>query len=228
MKDSGSAAVRVMVAHGVLDQFSPQSHEPSLIDSTAISRVLVDGSIHYVALGDRHSATEIPGAGGRAWYAGAPVTTKQGLQEPNEVLVVTVDKGSCKVDRRAVGSWHFHREARDLNSLADVEALGAWLDSQEDKATTVMELDLRGAISLSASARLTAVLDESRLKYASLEERNGGADLVLAPDDGDLSDLEVSGYVRETLDQLIEEAGEAGSEAVRARDALNLLYRLAR
>jgi DNA repair exonuclease SbcCD nuclease subunit len=224
----GSERTRVVIAHGVVDELSPQSTDPSLIESGALRHALTDGAIHYAAFGDRHSVTEINGTAGRAWYSGTPVATKQGLQDPNDVLVVTLDAASCEVQRRTVGSWSFRRETRDLNSLADVEALGAWLDVGDDKATTVMELDLRGAISLSTSARLAAVLDESRLKYASLEERKGQAELVLAPDDGDLADLEVSGYVREALDQLIDEAGDAGPEAIRARDALNLLYRLAR
>jgi DNA repair exonuclease SbcCD nuclease subunit len=224
----GGGRMRVMIAHGVIDYLSPEDGEPSLIDSAALRRALADGSIQYAALGDRHSVTEIAGTDGRAWYSGTPVATRQGLEDPNDVLLVTLDGTSCALERRAIGSWSFHRETRDLNSLADVEALGAWLDSGENKATTVMELTLRGTISLSTSARLAEVLDESRLKYASLNERKGQADLVLAPDDGDLADLEVSGYVRETLDQLIEEASDAGPEAIGAGDALNLLYRLAR
>lgn len=219
---------RVMIAHGVVDELSPDGDEPSLIDSAALRRALAGGSIHYAALGDRHSVTEIGGTGGRAWYSGTSVSTRQGLEDPNDVLVVTLDAASCEVERRTVGSWAFRRESRDLNSLADVEALGAWLDSVEAKATTVMALTLRGTISLATSARLAAVLDESRLKYASLDERRGQADLTLAPDGDDLAALEASGYVRETLDQLIEEAADAGAGATRAGDALNLLYRLAR
>ena len=115
-----------------------------------------------------------------------------------------------------------------MNGLADVEALGAWLDSRESKATTVMKLGLRGTVSLSAGARLDDLLDEIGLKYALLDSWDGRADLVRSPDDDDLVNLEVSGYVRETLDQLIAEAVGPGPAAIQANEALSLLYRLAR
>lgn len=220
--------VRVMVAHGAVDYLSPDDGGPSQIGSDALRGALGDGSIHYAALGDRHSVTEVRDTGGRAWYSGTPVATRHGLLDPNAVLMVTLDADSCVVEPQAVGAWSFRHETRDVNSLADVEALGVWLDCGEAKATTVMKLALRGSVSLSANARLDALLDESRLKYASLDDWEAQADLTLTPDDDDLTELEVSGYVRETLDQLIAEAGGAGTEAIRARDALNLLHRLAR
>jgi DNA repair exonuclease SbcCD nuclease subunit len=220
--------VRVMVAHGVVDSLSPDENNPSLIDSRALRDALGAGTIQYAALGDRHSVTEVQGTGGRAWYSGTPVSTRHDLVYPNAVLLVTLDGDACVAEPRLVGTWSFRREARDLSGLVDVEALGAWLDSIEAKATTVMKLALRGSLSLSADARLAAVLDESRLKYASLDGWEARTDLVLAPDDDDLAELEVSGYVHEALDQLIIEAGGAGPEAIRARDALNLLHRLAR
>jgi DNA repair exonuclease SbcCD nuclease subunit len=220
--------VRVMVAHGVVDYLSPDDRGLSQIDSDALRRAFGDGSLHYAALGDRHSVTEVRDTAGRAWYSGTPVATRHGLVDPNAVLMVTLDADSCVVEPRVVGVWSFRREARDLNSLADVEALGAWLDSGAAKATTVMELALRGSVSLSTHARLDALLDESRLKYASLDDWEAQSDLILTPDDDDLAELEVSGYVREALDQLIAEAGGAGTEAIPARDALNLLHRLAR
>jgi DNA repair exonuclease SbcCD nuclease subunit len=224
----GGDGVRVLVAHGAVDYLSPDDRSPSHISSGGLRHALGDGLIHYAAFGDRHSTTEVNETGGRAWYSGTPVATRHGLVDPNAVLVVTIDEGSCAVEPRTVGAWSFRREARDLNDPADVEALGAWLGSREAKATTVMKLALRGSISLSTRARLDELLDENRLTYASLDDWDAKADLALAPDTDDLADLEVSGYVREALDHLMIEASGTGVETSRARDALNLLHRLAR
>ena len=96
------------------------------------------------------------------------------------------------------------------------------------KHTTVVKLALRGTLSLAASAMLEDVLEHNRMMFASLNTWERHTDLVVAPDEADLARLDVSGYVREALEDLGGEAVGSGEEAAVARDALNLLYRLAR
>jgi len=224
---SASGALRVVIAHGVVDELSPDVANPSLIDSAMLRNALASGDAHYVALGDRHSVTEIPDTQARAYYSGTPVATGYGEIEPNQVLMVGLDDHACIVERRELGGWAFHRQTRDLNSEDDVSALSDLLDSHPAKPTTVIRLALRGTLNLSTDARLDAVLEENRLKFASLNTWEAQTDLLVEPDEADLAELDVSGYVRETLDALSAEAAGSGEEAVVARDALNLLYRLA-
>ena len=49
--------------------------------------------MHYVALGDKHSRTEV-GSTGRVWYSGSPeVTNYDDIEpDPGHVLVVDVDE----------------------------------------------------------------------------------------------------------------------------------------
>jgi DNA repair exonuclease SbcCD nuclease subunit len=225
---TAEGALRVVVAHGVVDELSPEADTPSLVDSSALRAALQRGGAHYVALGDRHSVTEIPDTDVRAHYSGAPVATDYGEVDPNEVLLVALDDRACAVERREVGAWAFERHVRDLNSKEDVSGLGGLLDSIREKPTTVVRLALRGTLSLAANALLEEVLEENRLKFASLNASETQTDIVVAPDEADLVELDVSGYVRETLDELTEESAGTGEEAAVARDALNLLYRLAR
>lgn len=224
---SVDGAVRVVVAHGVVDELSPDAENPSLIGSDLLRSALGSGDAHYVALGDRHSVTEISNTGARAYYSGAPVATGFGEVDPNMVLLVALDDRACTVERRQVGAWAFQRQTHDLNSENDVKALADLLDSHPVKATTAIRLALRGALALSSHALLSAVLEENQLKFASLNAWEPQTDLVVEPDDADLSQLDVSGYVRESLEVLTGEAGGSGERAVVARDALNLLYRLA-
>jgi DNA repair exonuclease SbcCD nuclease subunit len=220
-------ALRVVVAHGVVDNLSPDPENPSLIGSSALLSALESGKAHYIALGDRHSTTEILNTDARAYYSGTPVATGYGEVDPNMVLLVTLDDHACAVKRREVGAWAFQRQTRDLNSEDDVKALRDLLDAYPTKPTTVVRLALRGTLTLSKHALLDAVLEENRLKFASLNTWETHTDLVVAPDEDDLSELDVSSYVRETLDELAQAAVGDGEEAVVARDALNLLYRLA-
>lgn len=226
---SGSdGALRIVLGHGVVDELSPNADDPSLIRASAMRQAIQDGTAHYIALGDRHSVTEIEGTDGRAFYAGTPVSTDYGELKPNHVLLVTVDGRDCTVERRAIGTWVFERLTRDLTGEADVDGLAQSLEAVPSKHTTAVKLALRGALNLATTAKLEELLGRNRLTFAALNIWERQADLVVAPDDSDLDGLQVSGYVREALGQLREEAAGAGEEAAVARDALSLLYRLAR
>jgi DNA repair exonuclease SbcCD nuclease subunit len=225
---SSGGALRVIVGHGAVDELSPNPDDPSLVSAEGMREALRGGTAQYIALGDRHSATEIAGTAGRAYYSGTPVSTGYGQTDPNGVLLVALDDGRCTVERRTVGKWTFDRPSRDLAGEADVTALEQWLDAVAEKSTTVVKLALRGTLTLAESAMLAEVLERSRMTFASLNTWERQTDLVVAPDDADVMTLDVSGYVRETLESLCEEAAGSGDDAVVARDALKLLYRLAR
>lgn len=225
---SVDGALRIVIGHGVVDELSPNRDDPSLIGAEGMRDALRSGKAQYIALGDRHSATEISGTGSRAYYSGTPVSTDYGETDPGEVLLVELDGDACTVEHHMVGAWAFDRPSFDLNGEQDVTALEQWLENVPSKHTTVVRLALRGTLSLAASAMLEDVLEHNRMTFASLNTWERHTELVVAPDDADLTSLNVSGYVRETLEELRAEAGGSGDQAVVARDALNLLYRLAR
>jgi hypothetical protein len=62
--------------------------------------------------------------------------------------------------------------------------------------------------------------------FAALEIWERHTDLVVLPDDLDSTELNLAGFARETLDELQDQARGEGAEALTARDALVLLYRL--
>lgn len=221
-------AIRVIVGHGIVDELSPEADDPAFIRAATMRDAIKEGRAHYIALGDRHSVTDIPGAEGRACYSGTPVATAQGEIDPNNALLITLDADACRVEPLAVGGWHFMTEARDLAGKEDVRALEQWLEAVPSKHTTVLRLLLRGTLNLGDSALLEEVLERNRLTFASLNTWERHSDLVIAPDGSDLADLDIAGYARGALEGLREEAEGSGEEAVVARDALNLLYRLAR
>lgn len=217
----GPGVVRIAVGHGSVDVLSPDRDNPA--------RILLDGleraPVHYVALGDRHSTTPV-GASGRVWYSGAPEATDFDEVDPGNALVVSVDAaGLPMVTPHRVGRWRFVRRGFSIDGGDDVLALAGWLADMADKAETVVRLDLSGTVSLAERARLDAVLDQARPLFAAVDvwEPDGG--VVVLPDEADLSDFGLAGFARDALDEL-EAAGRAGDEE--ARDALALLYRLAK
>jgi len=216
--------VRVLVAHGGVDRLAPDRTDPALIGVDAAVRALDEGRIHYLALGDRHSVTEVHP---RIWYSGAPEPTDFDETAAGEALVVDCSPERCAVERRPIGRWRFLSLDADLASAADVETFAARLRAIDAKERTVLKLSLRGTLSLAARARLDEAIGEMRALFASLELWERRTELAVAPDADDLARLPLSGFARAALDDLAARAREASPEAERARDALALLFRLA-
>jgi DNA repair exonuclease SbcCD nuclease subunit len=101
---------RILVGHGGVDLFEPDRDKACLIRLAGVEAAIARGAVHYVALGDKHSLTEV-GSTGRVWYSGAPEVTNYDHIEaaPGHVLVVDVDEVAparpVTVDARHVGAW---------------------------------------------------------------------------------------------------------------------------
>jgi DNA repair exonuclease SbcCD nuclease subunit len=217
-------AVRIVVGHGAIDSLSPDQNDPALVALSRLEESLDSGVVHYVALGDRHSTTEV-GETGRVWYSGAPEPTDYTETEPGNVLLVDLDTDRVHVEDRSVGTWRFLRHDWDLTGDADIDALEAWLSGLDDKERTIVKVSLVGQVSLAQKARLDDLLDHHSDLLAALETWERRSDLVVLPDAADLDDLQLSGFAQEALRDLHELAG-SGEQAECARDALALLYRL--
>ena len=54
---------RIVVGHGGVDIFEPDKDKPSLIRLAALEAAIERGAVHYVALGDKHSRTQVGATG---------------------------------------------------------------------------------------------------------------------------------------------------------------------
>jgi len=220
------AAVRVLVAHGAVDEGNPDQDDPSLIRVESAREALGAGLIHYLALGDRHSVTPLD-AEGRIWYSGTPLVTDFTESDPNKVLLVDLDHKSANVDARQVGFWAFLQESFHVNDRDEVDAVAEWLEAVADKRSTVVKLSFVGTLNLTEKAHLDEVLDHYSDLFAALETWERHTDLVVIPDEQDLVDLHLTGFAAATLEDLREQARSAGEAGEVAQDALSLLFRLA-
>ncbi len=221
-------AVRIVVGHGAVDSMSPNPVDPKLIALDRLEELLDGGVIHYVALGDRHSTTDV-GASGRVWYAGAPEPTDYDETDPGNVLIVDLTAaGQVDVRRVGVGTWRFLRCERHLSADEDIDELEEWLAGLDDKDRTIVKLSIVGSVSVAQKARLDRLLEHHADLLAALELWERRSDLVLVPDDADLEHFGLSGFAHEALLEVSGMAEDPADEeqAVAARDALTLLHRL--
>lgn len=222
--EPSEATLRICVGHGAVDALAPDSADPALIDLAAAERALAERRVHYLALGDRHSATEV-GTSGRVRYAGTPEQTDYDEVRAGRVLLVELDGKGCRVEEREVGTWSWRRGDLDLAPADGVETVRRFLADVPSKARAIVRLGLRGALTLSGRAELDALLAEEREVFAAITMSEGRTDLATLPGE-DLGDLGLSGFARDALEELSARV-QADPADVAASDALALLYRLA-
>jgi DNA repair exonuclease SbcCD nuclease subunit len=216
-----SGVIRILLAHGGCDAVAYGTEPTGRLRLADLEALLDAGVVGYVALGDRHSTTSV-GDTGRIWYAGAPEPTDHREDAAGNALVVELEPDRPPVvTPHRVGRWTFRDERFEAGSAADVERIRAWLAASADPARTVARLAVTGTLTLRDRARLDEVVDDARLTHAAVRWWDRHTDLVTAPDDADLDALDVGGFVRAALDELVADPDPAAVDAVR------LLYRLA-
>lgn len=223
---------RILVAHGGVDVLDPDRDKPSLIRLATLDDALATGTVHYVALGDKHSRTDV-GNSGRVWYSGSPeVTNFDDVEsDPGHVLVVDIDEAdprrAATVESRHVGRWRFVTMHRQVDTRRDIADLDLNLDLMTEKDRTVVRLALTGSLTVTDRAALDACLDKYARLYAWLGLWERRTDLAVIPADGEFSDLGIGGFAAAAVDELVATAREGDSEtAVDAQAALALLLRL--
>ncbi|WP_297740609.1 metallophosphoesterase [uncultured Tessaracoccus sp.] len=217
--------VRMLAGHGAASTLNPDPDEPSTFDVPRLAQALDDGLIHFVAVGDKHSTTQVADG---IWYPGTPEVTSRREPDPGNVLLVDVQPGGATVETLHVGQWQFLVVEATLGSDADVEALTRRLESIEHKSRTAVWLRLSGTLTTVQHAKLETALDDLAHLFAKLSIWERHNDLAVIPDDADFSDLGLTGFADGALQELIQRASsDDEDDAGAAHDALSLLYRFA-
>ena len=221
-----SGIMRICMAHGAVDQLTPDPEAAGVIAVAALERAIAEGKVHFVALGDRHSPTKV-GDGDRIWYSGTPEATDFSETQSGFALMVEVGDDHVETKEMQIGQWRFIERGRvDLNSDDDVELLRKALEVVENKERTVIRPTLVGSLSLSQHSVLQSHIIAAKDVFGACDSRDD--DLLVLPDDTDFADLGFSGFADGTVQRLRSKIAEGGDEDVTARDALMLLLRLAR
>jgi DNA repair exonuclease SbcCD nuclease subunit len=233
LEDLAPAPVtRILVAHGGVDVLDPDRDKPSLIRLAKLDEALDRGALHYVALGDKHSLTQV-GETGRVWYSGSPeVTNFDDVEsDPGHVLIVDIDDSDPRrvvtVESRHIGRWRFVTMHRQIDTSRDIADLDMNLDLMTEKDRTVVRLALTGSLTVTDRAALDSCLDKYSRLLAWLGQWERHTDLAVIPADGEFSDLGIGGFAAAAVDELVETAREGdNATAADAQAALALLLRL--
>ncbi|MFT4087248.1 MAG: metallophosphoesterase [Gordonia sp. (in: high G+C Gram-positive bacteria)] len=223
--------IRIVVGHGGLDSLAP-GDEPSIIRRAALDVAVAAGLVDYVALGDRHSKTQVDPSG-RIWYSGSPEVTAFDHVEsdPGHVLQVRLRRGgesSVEVTPHRVGRWSFRTVLDDVNGAADLARLRERLAAFDDKQRTVVQLGLVGTLSVAEGVALEEMLAEFADHFAALQIWERKHRLTVVADPSDVAGLGLQGYAAQAAEELAERAADDADPAAAsaARSALALLYRL--
>lgn len=130
------STIRILAMHGAVDNLN---QNPESIKYEALTKVVADGLADYIALGDRHSTTNVDDPTkfssemqGRIFYSGAPEPTDFREDNQRNILKVSVDEDLPRVEAIELGRWHFIELGSDnpieFNSKDDVTAFfEAWV-----------------------------------------------------------------------------------------------------
>jgi DNA repair exonuclease SbcCD nuclease subunit len=225
--------VRILVAHGGVDILDPDPGKASLIRMAGVADALERASVHYVALGDKHSRTSV-GSSGRVWYSGSPEVTNFDDIEADSgyALVVDIDENDparpVAVEPHRIGCWRFITLSRQVDNIRDIADLDVNLDQFRDKDRTVIRLALTGSLTVTDRAALDACLDRYARLFAWLGTWDRHTDIAVLPADGEFDDLGIGGFAAAAVAELASTARSVDStEAQDAQGALGLLLRLA-
>jgi DNA repair exonuclease SbcCD nuclease subunit len=209
----GAQRIRVVVAHGGALQFGEETETPNRLD---VARILAKG-YDYVALGDWHGTYEV---NERAWYSGAPEATRFKEKRPGNALLVNIvePKATPQISVIPVARTRWLTDEFEFDGEDSVDRFRARLDQLPEKSWTLLELALRGDLSLADRVRLDALLDDYTGRLALLRIREDN--VTAAPTPSDLAALHGEGYLGRAIEVLRD------SEDSVDADALRLLYRL--
>ncbi len=229
-KKGGGACAVIVAGHGQTMTFGGESEAtagPPPIQLREIEEYVQRGTVQYVALGDRHSTTRV-GDTGRIHFSGAPEPTDFGEVDSGNALVVDVDDSKCVVDSVKIAKWEFHDLSGDLTSIEDCERFAGMMKALPNKSRTILRYSLAGQVPIHAKAWLDGQLSTLAETFAAFFVHERTSDLITVPDEIDLDEMSLSGFALEAASELEERARRPGEEAVIAREALVLLYRLSR
>ena len=230
---------RVGLAHGSIDTFAPSiggSHEDADSDNggsamsvAELSQAYERYQLDYIALGDRHSRTEVTeNEKCHIWYSGSPEVTDFDDVEKSSghALLVTVDGEECRCEPLQCGEWSFHTMHREVHSRADIDALTRDLFALPHKRRTAVRLGLHATLTTADMAELDAAQVNWENMFAGfhLWDRHSSRNVLLSAED---MRARFGGYVAEAAANLSQLAENDDATSLAAQNALTLLCRLA-
>ena len=217
----------ICLGHGPVDTLTPDLDNPGIIRVSAIEKRISDGQVHYVALGDRHSATSI-GKTGAIWYSGSHLPTFFTEDNSGKILVVDLSEDAQPVvEEHSIGEWRFEELQFDLNTDEDLDSFEQTIEGIAGKERIAVRAAFQGTLTLAQKARFDYSVSRFEEQFASFRTWDRYTSLAVMPDAVDAEAVGLSGYARDAWQELVAKAESSGSDGDVATRALSLFYRIA-
>jgi DNA repair exonuclease SbcCD nuclease subunit len=213
-------AVRIGIAHGSTQGFGSSGLASVGIDPGRRKSARLD----YLALGDWHGVREIARG---VWYAGTPEPDQFPDNEPGFALAVTIDRAGAepRVEAIPTGMYRWVKSCLSIAAIADLAPVEAEIGGAgAAKSNLLVELELRGTVSLATDAEITARLVSLEPSLFHLSVRR--EDLKLDAGGADIARLHDPQLVR--VAEGLEGMRTSDTEGAIAEGALRRLFALSR
>ena len=159
--------------------------------------------LDYLALGDWHGFLEIAA---RTFYSGTPEPDRHRANEPGHVAIVEIEAAGMapRVEKVRVG--RFRWRVLDLRLDGGPAELEHALAAIEAPGETLLDLCLSGSLPLRERVSLEERLEHWRSRFFPLSVRD--AALFDAPDEDDLDEIDLAGFVRVAVERLRAKAAD--------------------
>ncbi len=220
--------IRVMVGHGGVPEIGGPNAGGAELPLEVLERAAGEGLFHFLALGDRHSLTEV-GTSGRVWYSGTPEVTDFVERRPGTAISVDLpeDGGPPRVEVHQIGTWKFEESEVRIRDAGDVERFLEDLESREGKERTVLKLvlDLWGEAEVLRG--FERALEDWRGVYGALFTSRGRSRWRVRRPAKSAEELGLRGIARDVWEELGRRAEGESRDARIAAEALFLFQDLA-
>ena len=229
-----STNIRIIAGHGSIDAIMPAGARKDLIALSSIEKGLAEKKFSYVAMGDRHSTTEV-GETGLVWYSGAPEPTDfDEIDQRNILVVEIIAAGEAKIQKVEVGQWEFIRfgkktEQKSIRSIQDLDDLEKQIDKIKKPSKTAVKIYLDSILDFDTEVRRRNLFDEwedHTLARFQVSDSSKGASIQSDPLN-EKPPAGLSGYALKANEDLKEKAISDDKDSDIALEALKLLTEFA-
>jgi DNA repair exonuclease SbcCD nuclease subunit len=221
---------RIVIAHGSTTIFGGQADGEDVggpVNTIAIERLPL-ADLDYVALGDWHGFTV---AGPKSWYSGTHETDRfpKTDQLPGRVACVTVSRGTRPVVEALVTGrlqWIAHELSMNDDGPSQCEQTLTAATADAGFDACLVDLSLRGSVSLAARRELDAVLESWSHRLLRLDVDDA---VLLEPSPDEIHDLANrpgDPIISRVAGELARRLEGGGADVADVRQAINILHSL--
>ena len=241
-----SNSIRIVAGHGSLDTFITVDSDDEKLNFAAIQESIEKKHVQYVALGDRHSATSVDSNGKLlpfknvkdggvlpVYYSGSNEATDYDELDSGKVLIVDIELNrEVSVEKVLVGKWNLIeastlQKPTVLRNREDIQILETYINAIENHRETAVKIYLDSELYLEDDIYRKKLFGQWHDELLAGFKVSENKDMPKPRVKQDPLEFQIpsklKGYVRDTYQELRDEAVGDASESEVAYEAFSLL-----